>query len=92
MFFTSFLEKEVTNALLSTHKKSQPTKCHDGCISESPVLMVNVVLDKGQDVGHNVVLTPCGHQHQTDPGRLTRIPLVIIVHLLLKSQLIYIEV
>mgnify|MGYP003686145579 CR=1 FL=1 len=32
-----------------------------------------------------VILTPGGHQHQTDSRRLTGVPLIIIIHLLLQN-------
>ena len=49
----------------------------------SPVCVLDVVLDEGQDVWDDVVLAAGGEQHHADPRGLVRVPVVFVVKLLL---------
>ena len=51
----------------------------------SPVLVLDVVLDEGEDVGHNIILAAGGQQHHAHTSRLVRVPVVLVVKLLLQT-------
>lgn len=59
---------------------------HDGGVSVPPVGAFDVFFDEGQDVRNHVVLAAGGQQHQTHPCRLTGVPVVVVVVLVLKRQ------
>ena len=59
------------------------TKCHDGCISELPFHVLEVLVNEGEDPGHDVVLAASGHEGETDSSRLTRVPIILVIILLL---------
>jgi hypothetical protein len=63
------------------------TKGHDSCVPVPPVPMLNVVLDKGQDVRHHVILATRGHQHQAHASSFARVPLVIVIILFLQHKM-----
>merc|ERR1719317_1416224 len=41
--------------------------------------MLDVVLDEGKDVRHNVILTASCQQHQADSGGLVWVPVIFVV-------------
>ena len=51
----------------------------------SPVLVLDVVLDEGEDVGHNIILAAGGQQHHAHTRRLVLVPVVLVVKLLLQT-------
>lgn len=59
---------------------------HDGRVSVAPVGMFDVFFDEGQNVRNHVVLTAGGQQHQTHTCRLTGVPVVIVVILVLHKS------
>ena len=51
----------------------------------TPIVVLDVVLDEGDDMGNDVVLAAGGQQHHAHASRLVRVPVVLVVKLLLQQ-------
>lgn len=60
------------------------SKCHDSSISVSPVWILYVFFDEGQNMWDDVIFTTGSKEHEADSSSFTRVPVIVVIILILK--------